>query len=183
MPGGASRDERRSHPGPYIPKSSRATDSCRGTRYRLAHLLGWKAQGLVAAAGLEVTYRVFRGNDARETPEPPETVQPRSNRATSPSPVRRHRVVDSFDPNYSRSAAGRVRADGPAAAATPLFNSMVGTGCFDSRPASWLDQSPEISSLYTRPRRSVKDLLIFLKEEAARRTRPCAARTRRRGYK
>jgi hypothetical protein len=96
-----------------------------------------------------------------------------------PSPVRRHRVVDSFDPNYRRSAAGRVRADGPAAAATPLSNSMVGTGCFDSRPASWPDLSPEIPSLYTQPRRSVKDLLVFLKKEAASRTQPSFVSPRR----
>jgi hypothetical protein len=45
MPGGASQDELRSHPGAYMPKSSRAIGPSRNALgYRLAHLLGWKTE-------------------------------------------------------------------------------------------------------------------------------------------
>ena len=88
-----------------------------------------EGRGLVGAAGLVVTYRVFRGNDARETPEPPETVQPRSNRATSPiasaGPSSRTLFRSDLQEVSRRSGRGRK---GPAAAATTLSNSMPCTG-------------------------------------------------------
>jgi len=105
-----------------------------------------EVRGLVGRAGLAVTYRVFRGNDARETPEPPETVL--TEIPPSDEPPRQHGSSESFTLSVrvagSRPPVGFGKNRQTAAAAT-LYDSRPRAGCLEPRPAQRPDVFPRDS--------------------------------------
>ena len=166
LPGGASQDERRSHPGTYVPKSCRATGpSTQALLFRLAHLLGWKAQGSSAGRDWRLLIGSFGGSMRESHRSHPKPYKPRSQ--PSDEPLRQCGSGEPFA-LFVRFIGGRSPVgsgpSAPAATATPLSGSRPHTGG-DPHSARWPNVSLGIPSLYSWQRWIVKKLLDIFRGE------------------
>jgi hypothetical protein len=158
-PGGASQEKRRSHPGLYEPKSSRATGPSRNAElYRLPHLLSWKAEGLSSKWDWWLLIGSFGGTMRERHRSHPKPYNRDPTGRQAPSPMRGPRAVLSVG-----FAGGR-----PPVGSGLSWSSRRGSHVVVLDALHWLFQSTSgriagrshgITSLYTRRGTDVKDLL------------------------
>ena len=93
-PEGTSQEKRRSHSGPCVPKSSRATGPSRNAElFRLPHLLSWKAEGLSSKRDWWLLIGFFGGTMRERHRSHPKPYNRDPTGRQAPSPMRGPRAV------------------------------------------------------------------------------------------